>query len=216
MVTELAAAEKKLANVQHDVTDLLHQQEVLEQSISQKNELLGHLKKEVEDMEKKVSDLSELAPVCNAVLADLAELEAKRKLQLMEFDVFKSFMGIVGSSLFWEAIEKFVAVTPHLISFAKARKYSPELLRNVIIKDLSGGTLEILRCGYCHARFSVDKPLEATQKGYKCPLCGSSGAIENEVTGPEIISKALAALAPHIIVVTQVTGPKVVPKKNPG
>lgn len=54
-------------------------------------------------------------------------------------------MGIVGSSLSisMEAIKKFADTVREPFALAKVREYSPELLRDVIIKDLSGVTLEI-------------------------------------------------------------------------
>ena len=216
VVTELAMAKKDLDKAQHNVTDLLHQQAALVQDIKQKQESLGKLDEEIVEKEQKVIDLGELEAKRNAVLATLAELEAQKEINEMEWKVFESFLGIVGSSLSMEAINKLADTVPQLFAFAKIGEYSPELLRSVIIKDLSGGTLEILRCISCQARFSVDKPVKAPHQGYRCPLCGSGVTVQTEVNGPEIINKALAMLAPHTIVVTPVTSPKGIPHKNSG
>jgi predicted transcriptional regulator/DNA-directed RNA polymerase subunit RPC12/RpoP len=214
VVVELAAAEKKLAKTQHDVTELLHKQTALIQDIKEREERRDQLSKEIADKEHKVADLDELEAKRNAVSAMLAELEAKKKLEVTEREVFESFLGVVGSSLSVEAIEKFVTLAPQLIARAKERGYSPEPLRSVIIRDLSGGELEILRCSSCQARFYVDKPAQQFYMGHHCPLCGSS-LVVTDVTGPEIIKKALAALAPRVYVVTQVTSHKKAPPKNP-
>jgi predicted transcriptional regulator/NAD-dependent SIR2 family protein deacetylase len=215
VVTELAASEKKLAKTQHDVTDSLHKQEGLIQDIKKREERRDQLDNEIVDKEQKVSDLSELEAKRNTVSATLDELEAKKKLQVTEREVFESFLGVVGSSLSLEAMEKCTATVPQLFALAKAREYSPELLRSAIIRNLSGGTLEILHCNSCQARFYVDKPAETFYKRHNCQHCGSP-LIETVVDGPEIIKTALAALAPHMIMVTPVTGPKGAPQNNPG
>ncbi|MFC1972032.1 hypothetical protein ACFLVE_01320 [Chloroflexota bacterium] len=100
-----------------------------------------------------------------------------------------------------------------MFALAKVKNYSPELLRSVIIKDLSGGTLEILRCSSCQARFDVDKPAQGFHTVRNCQLCGSS-LVEVDVAGPEIIKKALAALTPRVFV-TPVVNPKGASQKNP-
>jgi len=215
VLAELAAGEKKLAKAQQDVTDLLHEQEALIQDIKQKEERRDQLDEEIADKEQKSSGLSELKVEREAVSAELAQLKEKKKLEVIEREIFESFLGVVASSLSLEAIEKFVAVAPQLIALAKEKEYSPELLRSVIIKDLSGGTLEILRCSSCQARFNVDKPAQNFHTGHHCQLCGNS-SIEMDVAGPEVIKKALAALAPQVLVVTPVTSPKGAPPKNPG
>jgi hypothetical protein len=93
------------------------------------------------------------------------------------------------------------------IALAKAKEYSPELLQNFIIKELSSGTLEIRRCISCQARFYVSKPAQTFYTGHQCQHCGSP-LVETDVTGPEIIRKALAALAPRVYMVTQTIKPK--------
>ncbi len=215
VVAELAAGEKKLAKTQHYVTDILHKQEALIQDIKQREERQSQLDKEIADKEQKVSDLSELEVKRNAVSATLAELEAEKKLKMMEREVFESFLGFVASSLSAEAIEQFVARAPQLIDHAKRKEYSPDLLRSVIIKDLSGGTLEIMRCNSCQARFYVDKPAQTFYTRHQCQHCGSP-LVETDVAGPEIIKRALVALTPRIVVATAVTNPKGTPQNNPG
>jgi len=213
VVAELAACEKKLAEVEHDVTDLLHKQAALLQDIKQKEEQLSQLDSEIAEKELKVSDLIELEAKCNAVSATLAELEAQKKLEVMEREIFESFLGIVASSLSLEAMEKFIATTPQLLVAAKEGGYSPELLRNVIVKELSGGTLEIRRCDFCQARSYVDKPARTFYTGHQCPSCGSS-LVKTDVTGSEIIKKALAAPAPQVYVITPIRSPKGTDQKN--
>jgi predicted transcriptional regulator len=215
VVAELASAEKKLAKLQHDVTDLFYKREVLIQDIKQKEEHLGHLDDEIADKEHKVSDLSELGAKRSAISAILADLEAKKKLEMTEREVFQSFLSVMGSSLSAEAMEKFIATSPQLLAVAKKGEYSPELLRNFIIKELSGGTLEIWRCISCQARFYVDKPAKTSYTGYQCPSCRSS-LVETDVNGPEIIKKALAALPPQVFIVTPTQTPKKTDQNNAG
>jgi predicted transcriptional regulator len=215
VVVELASDEKKLAKVQHDVTDFFYKQEVLIQNIKQKEESLSHLDEEIVDKEHKVSDLSELEAKRSAVSTILADLEAKKKLEVTEREVFESFLGVMGSSLSAEPMEKFIATSPQLIAVAKKGGYSPELLRNFIIKELSGGTLEIRRCISCQARFYVDTPAKTSYTGYQCPSCGSS-LVETDVNGPDIIKKALAAPPPQVLIMTPTQSPKKTNQKNAG
>ncbi|MFC2042118.1 hypothetical protein ACFLTV_01260 [Chloroflexota bacterium] len=151
-VSKALAAEKKLDNIQYDITNLFKKQESLVEDIQQKQEIRSQLDEEIAEKEQKVSHLSELEAKCYAVLTALADLEAKKKHMSTEWEVFDSFLGIVGSSLAAETLEKFAATVPHLVDLAKQKLYSPQLLMNIIIKELSGGTLEILRCNSCQAR----------------------------------------------------------------
>ena len=171
-----------------------------------------HLAEEIAEKEQKVNDLSELETRRDVVLAALAKIEAEKKLREMERKVFESLLGIVGSSLSIEAAKKFGDTIPELFALANVREHSPELLRNFIIRELSGGTLEILHCNSCQARFYVDRPAPASYKRHNCQHCGSP-LVETVVNGPEIIKKALDAIAPKIMF-TPISKPKGDPHKN--
>ena len=44
----------------------------------------------------------------------------------------------------FEEVKKFIDLLPHLLNEAKQGKYSPEKLRNMILRNLTGDTLQLL------------------------------------------------------------------------
>jgi predicted transcriptional regulator len=217
-VDGLHTKKDELNQIQSSIDSFTKKKVELGEEIAKQELHKSALIEDIKAMEQKVSDLSQLETKRDAVLAALAEFEAKKKLEVIEREVFESFLGIVGSSISLEATEKFAAKEPQLLALAKIKNYPPDLLRYLMIKELTGRTLEILRCSSCEARFNVEKPEKVwyTSQGYCCPICGNSATVEMDVTGPEIIQKALAALTPKIIVATPVTSPKGVPQKTLG
>jgi len=137
------------------------------------------------------------------VLASLYEIEAKEACEGTRWAMFESFIGFIKSSSF-EEVDKFVELMPHFLSEAKQGKYSPESLRNMILRNLTGDTLQLLQCASCHARFVVDKPPES-YKGYQCPICGFSYQVKTDREGLEILKAALDTLKPKILVAHLVT-----------
>ncbi len=69
-------------------------------------------------------------------------------------------------------LEKFVEVLPNLVKQVKQGKYSSELLTKMILKKLTGDTLQVLKCTACEEKFTVDKPSKLGS--YHCPYCISS------------------------------------------
>jgi predicted RNA-binding Zn-ribbon protein involved in translation (DUF1610 family) len=137
------------------------------------------------------------------VSANLSEIEAKEAREGTRWEMFESFIGFIKSSSF-EEVEKFVELMPHFLSEAKQGKYSPESLRNMILRNLTGDTLQLLQCTSCHARFVVDKPPES-YKEYQCPICGLSYQVKVDREGLAILKAALATPKPQIVVVPSVS-----------
>jgi DNA-directed RNA polymerase subunit RPC12/RpoP len=135
--------------------------------------------------------------------ASLSEIEAKKASEGTRWEMFESFLGFIRSSSFEEA-EKFVNLIPHFLSEAKQGKYSPESLRNMILRNLTRDTLQLLQCTSCDARFVVDKPPKS-YKGYQCPICGLSYQVKVDQEGLAILKAALATPKPQIVVVQSVT-----------
>ncbi len=69
-------------------------------------------------------------------------------------------------------LQKAVGILPSLLEKVQEGEYTPEFLKNYILKDLAGPTLQIMKCTTCNARFNVDKPPPIG--GYQCPIGGSS------------------------------------------
>ncbi len=135
--------------------------------------------------------------------ASLSEIEAKKASEGTRGEMFESFLGFIRSSSF-EEVEKFVNLIPHFLSEAKQGKYSPESLRNMILRNLTRDTLQLLQCTSCDARFVVDKPPKS-YKGYQCPICGLSYQVKVDQEGLAILKAALATPKPQISVVRLVT-----------
>ena len=202
-VAQLSTEKNTLAQIQMEVTSLMEKRAILEQEITNMEEYKALLSDDIEAKEKKVSNLQELELKYDTVSANLSEIEAKEACEGIRWEMFKSFIGFIKSSSF-EEVEKFVELIPHFLSEAKQGKYSPESLRNMILRNLTGDTLQLLQCTSCHARFVVDKPPES-YKGYQCPICGSSYQVKVEQEGLAILKAALATLKPKILVAQLVT-----------
>ena len=136
------------------------------------------------------------------MLASLSEIEAKVHHEKERWEVFASFLGLVKSASLTE-LEKFAKVLPGLLSEVKHGKYSPELLRKMILKELSGGTLQVLKCMSCGARFVVNKPPEPI--GYECPRCRISHAVVVDKDELEILKAALKEEAPQVMITHKIT-----------
>jgi len=202
-VAQLYTEKNTLAQIQNDVSSLIEKKAILKQDITGMEEYKGLLSDDIEAKEQKVSDLKELELKHDTVSASLSEIEAKKVREGTRWEMFESFLGFIRSSSFEEA-EKFVDLMPHFLSEAKQGKYSPESLRNMILRNLTGDTLQLLQCTPCHARFVVDKPPES-YKGYQCPICGLSYQVRVDQEGLAILKAALSSLKPQILVAELVT-----------
>lgn len=81
-------------------------------------------------------------------MAETLKQEAKRLLADVPEKYVVSITGRTGE------ICQSVA---NLLSEGQVGKYPPELMRGLILKQLGGHKLQLLKCTYCQARFAVDK-----------------------------------------------------------
>ena len=202
-VAQLSTDKNTLAQIQMEVTSLMEKGAILKQEITNMEEYKALLSDDIEAKENKVSNLQELELKHDAVSANLSEIEAKEACEGTRWEMFESFIGFIKSSSF-EEVEKFIEVMPHFLSEAKQGKYSPESLRNMMLRNLTGDTLQLLQCTPCHVRFVVDKP-PLSYKGYDCPICGLSYQVKVEQEELEILKAALATPKPQILVAHLVT-----------
>ncbi len=191
-IGELRIEEKKLKNVKEEVISLTKQKSALTQDIAEGEEYKESLGKDIKSREQKVSDLKEVEAKRDASFVTLSENEARIEGDKKLWEAFESFLGLVQSSSFAE-LEKFAAALPNVIMQTKIRKYSPELLKSMVIEVLSRGNLQLLRCRSCQARFAVDRL--PNLYGYKCPVCDLSFDIAVDIDAPQILKAALAPLA---------------------
>jgi DNA-directed RNA polymerase subunit RPC12/RpoP len=91
-------------------------------------------------------------------------------------------------------MEEFITSMPKLLEDAKIGTYSLKLIRAHIFEELSGGTLRVLKCGTCGARFFVDKPADAT--GYRCPACGIREKVFVDKDEVDILKTTVALAEP--------------------
>jgi hypothetical protein len=110
---------------------------------------------------------------------EIQDLDTKKAAAGQKFQLFEAFLGLVAVRSGTE-IEKFQKFVPTLVDEAKTGKYDSGFLVNVILGELSGGTLDWLVCQYCEAEFVM---LKRRQKGIqgvqlpgkvpmRCPDCG--------------------------------------------
>jgi predicted transcriptional regulator/DNA-directed RNA polymerase subunit RPC12/RpoP len=202
-VSQLSIEKSTLAQLQDEVGSLIEKKAMLEKETAAMREHRTNLSDDIKFKEQKVSDLKNLELKHDAVSASLAEIEAKEANEGIRWQLFESFLGFVGSSSL-EEVGKFADLIPYLLSEAKQRKYSPEELRNRILRGLTGETLQSFLCVSCSARFVVDKPPHS-YKGYDCPICGLSHRVKVDQEGLAILKTALVTQKPQIVLVQSVT-----------
>ena len=200
-VAQLSTEKNTLVQIQNEVSSLTEKKAILQQKITEMEEYKAVLSDDIEVKEQKVSALEELELKLDMVSASLSEIETKQASEGTRWEVFQSFLGFIGASSF-EEVEKFIDLLPHLLSEAKQGKYSAERLRNIILRNLTGNTLQLLQCTSCNARFVVDKPPHSHNE-YQCPICGLSYYVKVEQEGLAILKAALAAPKPQQIIVVQ-------------
>ena len=89
---------------------------------------------------------------------------------------------------------------PHLVAEVKKGKHSPNLIRDLVLKELTGGTMCTLKCKLCGNAFPADKQLTAGV--YICPHCSTTGATEVIRDEANILNAALAPKKKTVITQT--------------
>ncbi len=185
----------------------------LNTNISEKQVKDQNLTQTIESKQQKVADLTLIEAKRDAAAielanldAELADLGAQAKAKRQHLAVLEALEAYVKSTSL-EKQEEFIAAIPKLLEEVKQGKYSQNVIRAYIFKELTGGTLRVLKCGTCSARFFVDKP--AGDTGYHCPVCGTILGIEVDKNEIDILKATLAHAEPKSI--TYSTGVQVKP-----
>jgi len=188
-VSQLYQQKNTLDNIKSDISSLAEKKDEIKQEITGLETYKGSLSDDIKSMEKKVVNLKELEAKYDAVSASLSETEAKLNQEKRRLEIFESFLGWVQSSSIPQ-LEVFIEGLPSQLDLVKAGKHSPELLQKMIIQNLTGGTLQVLRCSSCEANFVVDKPFNAF--GYCCPICGLPSYVKIDKDALAILKVAVA------------------------
>ena len=207
-VSELHTQKNKLEKVMGEVASLSKKQMELENEIANLESYKTGLTEEIKSLEETTGDLEKRKTEYAAVKASLSEVEERLARENRRLQIFDSFLGFVKSSAI-EKLEGFAADATYFVEAAKNGKHSPQLVRNMIIQELTGGTLQVLRCTQCGVEFVVDKKPVVTKNDY-CPLCGSDYHVKVDKDALEILKEDLVELKKFQTIVIQ---PKLI---NPG
>jgi hypothetical protein len=101
-----------------------------------------------------------------------------------------------------EDLDKIAGTLPGLVAEVKKGKHSSNLLRDFVLKNITGDMLRILRCKVCGATFAPDKP--PTVAGYECPKFGTTGTTEVYQSEANVLNAALATKK-EIVIIKKVT-----------
>jgi hypothetical protein len=142
--------------------------------------------------------LKEVEKGYDALVAERAQIEAKVAPMKEKLELYDSFLGLVRETVSIEDLDKIAGTLPDLITEVKKGKYSSNLLRDFVLKNLTGDMLHILRCKVCGAMFPPDKP--PTAAGYKCPKCGATGMTEVYQSQANVLNAAFMPKKKMVII----------------
>lgn len=190
-VSQLYEQKNMLDNIKSDISSLAEKKDELKQEIVRLETYKDSLSDDIKSKEKKTDDLKELEAEHDAVSVSLSETKTKLTQEKRRLEIFESFLGWIQSSSIPQ-LEKFIEGLPSQLDLVKAGKHSPELLRKMIIRNLTGNTLQVLRCSSCEVKFVVDKQPLILEGDYNCPVCGLSCYVKIDKDALAILKAALA------------------------
>lgn len=182
--------QQQLNVLNKDCKSLLAQQEELKSILAEKQALDDTLTQKINVKQQKVTDLALLETKRDNITAEVGVLNAQYEEKAEHLAVLEAFEGFVQCESM-EDMEKFVKMLPDLINEAKKGKYSSELLRAYILKELIGANPRVMKCGHCGTKFYVDKE-PPNLIGYHCPFCDSSFSISEDKNELDILRAALS------------------------
>lgn len=215
LATQVVNKKEELGQLTAEVGKVAEKNIALEQGNAALQAHRSALIADVQATEQKVSNLKEVEKAYDELVAKCAQIEAKVAPLEMKLELFDSFLGVIQQTVSNENLDKISQTLPYLVAEVKKGKYSPNLLRDQVLKDLTGGTLCTLKCQCCGARFAGDKPPAAA--GYKCPKCGAIGMTQVDQSEANILNAALAPKKKTVIIqtVTPINKPKPNDKQQP-
>ncbi len=186
---EVSSLSEKQTEIEHEIINLESHKATLTEEIRLLEETTG-------DLEKRKAEYDELS-------ASLSEVNDRLKRENKRLQIFDSYLGIVKSSEI-EELEKFARDLPYFIDSVKAGNHSPKLIRTMLMQQLTGGTLQVLKCDSCRVKFVIDKKPVVTGN-YYCPLCGFNFYVKVDKNALEILKEELFALKQPQFIVQQIT-----------
>ncbi len=184
-VSELHAQKDQLGKVKNEVGYLSKKQTEIEHEIANLESYKTGLTEKIKLLGETTGGLEKRKAEYDEVTASLSEVEKRLARENKRLRIFDSFLGFVKSSAI-EPLEEFAQNLPGFIDDAKAGNHSPKLIRNMLIQELTGGTLQVLKCTQCGVEFVVDKQPSVTGN-YYCPLCGMAYYIKVDKDALEIL-----------------------------
>ncbi len=190
-VAGLQSQKDEMDQLTSEVNSLKYDKANLDDEINKLEEARHSMDDDIKSKEAKVSNLTELESKHEGLLQKVAETDAKVKGAEKEWQIFEAFLGSVQSSSLPE-LEKFIKALPGLLEEVKQGKYSPELLKTYLLRQLAGPALQLLKCKNCQAKFTVDKPPK--YDSYECPVCGFSSEVVVDQDMLDMLKAELPAL----------------------
>lgn len=177
-VKELFEKDNKLKQINQEIISNKDIKRNLELAIKSLSEQKMSLENEVEKIESKRTGLEPLGKKHDELSekVDGVERELREKNKLVE--LFEAFLGFLRN-ITPEALDKFVSLAPEMVSWAKAGKYSADLIKRIILSDITMGQLNCYVCTTCDTRFYVSSTPMWKEK-YSCPGCGIGLTVEVE------------------------------------
>ncbi|GAI79468.1 unnamed protein product, partial [marine sediment metagenome] len=191
-VAELHAQKDQLSKVKGEVSSLSKKQTELESEIAELESYKAGVTEKIKLLEETTGGLEKRKAEYDEVTARLSEVEERLTRENKRLRIFGSFLGIVKSSAI-EKLDEFAQNLPYFIDDVKAGNHSPKLIRNMLIQELTGGTLQVLKCTQCGVMFVVNKKPVVTKNGY-CPLCGSDYYVKVDKEALDILKEDLVEL----------------------
>jgi len=203
-VAQLYEQKDLLEKLKKEANSLIHKKAGLVQEIADLETYKESLGNEIKSLEKTTGALEELKTEYDAVSAKLSEIDDRLIREERRLQVYDSFLGVVQSSSVVQ-LEKFAKDLPYFIKDVKEGKHSPELIRTMLLNNLTESTLQVLKCGSCGVKFVVDKQSSIIDN-YYCPLCGTTYAVKVDKDFLAILKEELLELKkPKIIFATQIS-----------
>jgi DNA-directed RNA polymerase subunit RPC12/RpoP len=142
----------------------------------------------VEDIEAHISELEPLERKHSDLVSIVAELEKRGSELAREMEILHAFLGYM-KNITPEALNKFISTVPLMLSYAKSKQDPPELLRKMILNDLTMGQMNIYVCQICGTRFFVDRaPRPKTD--FTCPNCNTPSVVRVETDAEDALRNA--------------------------
>jgi predicted transcriptional regulator/septal ring factor EnvC (AmiA/AmiB activator) len=202
---ELGNVTAQLQTAQSANKNLNEENAKLEKQINEQQATQDSLENEIKTREEKVSDLTKLESQRETLLNNISEMEGRLNKDKKHLQAFEGFLGLMQAQS-RKKLKKSIEILPALLEELDEKEYSAELLTDMILKDLAGPNLQVLKCLSCHTLIYVDKP--SPSGNYQCPSGDFSHTVIVDKDASAILRKALAA--PEIKQVTLIT--KVIPK----